>query len=244
MAVVPGRRVHLVSNVVVALLSGFLAVQLVSISAPRTDSVVLDSPLTGEWFVQNGGRSILLNGHSPEESNAVDFQLMGANGRTHTGGSDAPLADYAGFGMPVLAPADGRIVEVVDHYADNPPGTNGDFANHLVTDIGGGRYVSMAHLKQGSVSVQVGDVVRGGQQVAAVGNNGHSSAPHLHLQVQDSPAGIDADRTYPMAFRDVRSPGAAPGRGATALGFAPVTSSGRSGRVESPPSVVTDKVSS
>ena len=123
---------------------------------PPTDAVVLDSPLTGEWFVSNGGRSVLLNGHSPNESNAVDFLRLGANGRTHTGGSDAPLADYAGFGLPVLAPADGRIVEVTDGYADNPPGTNGDHANHLVMDIGGGRYVAMAHLKQGSVTVQRG----------------------------------------------------------------------------------------
>ena len=66
LAVVPHRRVYVASNVVVALLSGFLAVQLVSISVPRTDAVVLDSPLAGEWFVQNGGRSILLNGHPAE----------------------------------------------------------------------------------------------------------------------------------------------------------------------------------
>ena len=203
LALVPRRRVYLATNVVVALLSGFLALQLVQISVPPTDAVVLDSPLAGEWFVSNGGRSVLLNGHSPNESNAVDFMRLGANGRTHTGGSDAPLADYAGFGLPVLAPADGRIVEVTDGYADNPPGTNGDHANHLVMDIGDGRYVSMAHLKQGSVTVRVGDVVRRGQPLAAVGNNGHSNEPHLHLQVQDSPAAADADRTYPMVFRNV-----------------------------------------
>ena len=76
-----------------------------------------------------GGRSVLLNGHSPNESNAVDFVRLGANERTHTGGDDAPLSSYAGFGWSVLAPADGRIVEVTDSYADNPPGTNGDHAN-------------------------------------------------------------------------------------------------------------------
>jgi hypothetical protein len=30
--------------------------------------------------------------------------------------------------------------------------------------------------------------LRQGQSLAAVGNNGHSNEPHLHLQVQDSPA--------------------------------------------------------
>jgi murein DD-endopeptidase MepM/ murein hydrolase activator NlpD len=191
------------TNVVAALLSGFLAVQLVQVSVPAADAVVLDSPLLGEWFVLNGGHTALLNGHAANESNAIDFQLFGANGRTHTGGTDAPLADYPGFGSPVLAPVDGRIVGVVDGYADNPPGTNSDRANHVVIDIGAGRYVLMAHLMQGSVTVQVGDRVRRGQPLAAVGNNGHSSEPHLHLQVQDSPAGIDAERTYPVVFGNV-----------------------------------------
>ena len=164
---------------------------------------MLDSPLDGEWFVLNGGRSVLLNGHAPNESNAVDFQLLGANGRTHTGGADAPLTDYAGFGRQVLVPADGRVVEVTDGFADNPPGTNGDEANHLVIDIGGGLYLAMAHLQQGSVIIDVGDVVRQGQPLAAVGNNGHSNEPHLHVQVQDSPAASNADHTYPMVFRNV-----------------------------------------
>jgi murein DD-endopeptidase MepM/ murein hydrolase activator NlpD len=204
LALVPRRRVYVATNVVVALLSGFLALQLGRISVPTTDPVVLDSPLAGEWYVYNGGRSVLLNGHSPNESNAVDFQRLGANGRTHTGGAGAPLTDYAGFGMPVLAPTDGRIVEVTDDYADTPPGTNGDHANNLVMDIAGGRYLVLGHLKQGSVTVHVGDVVRRGQPLATVGNSGHTNEPHLHAQIQDSATGReDADRTYPIVFRNV-----------------------------------------
>ena len=203
LAVVPLRRVHVPTNVVVALLSGYLALQLVQVTVSHPGAVELDSPLTGEWFVLNGGHSVLLNGHSPNESNAVDLVRLGANERTHTGGDGAPLSRYAAFGLSVLAPADGRIVEVTDVFADTPPGTNGAHANHLVMDIGDGRYVSMAHLEQGSVTVRVGDDVRRGQRLAAVGNSGHSNEPHLHLQVQDSPAGADAERTYPMVFRNV-----------------------------------------
>ena len=51
LAVVPRRRVYVATNLAVALLSGFLALQLLRISVPPTDPVVLDSPLTGEWFV-------------------------------------------------------------------------------------------------------------------------------------------------------------------------------------------------
>ena len=228
LAFVPRRRVYVATNVVVALLSGFLAFHLVQVSVPATDAVVLDSPLTGEWFVSNGGRSVLLNGHSPNESNAIDFQRLDVNGRTHTGGVDAPLADYPGFGSPVLAPADGRIVGVADGYADNPPGTNSDRANHVVMDIGGGRYVLMAHLKQGSVTVQVGDAC-----------GGASRSPRSGTTV------IRASRTCTCRSRTPRqawtptaptrwcsatstSPGAVPGRGATAANSAPVTSSGHS----------------
>ena len=182
---------------------GFPRLQLVQSSVPSNDAVVLDSPLVGEWYVYNGGRSVLLTGHTLGEKNAVDFAKFGSNGRTHTGGKDDTLADYAGFGAPLLAPADGRVVVVIDHYADNPVGTNDDRANVVVVDIGGDRYVVMAHVKQDSVKVSVGDLVHRGQPLAAVGNNGHSSEPHLHLQVQDSPAEMDAERSYPMVFRNV-----------------------------------------
>ena len=204
LALVPGRRVHLATNIVVALMSSFLAVQLIQISTPAPDPVVLDSPLAGEWFVLNGGNSLLLNGHSPNESHAVDFLQLGANGRTHTSGRGAPLSAYAGFGQPVLAPADGRVVEVTDGTADTPPGINGDQANTVVIDIGAGRYLVLGHLRQGSVTVQVGEVVRRGQPLAGVGNSGHTNEPHLHLQVQDSSTGRrDAERTYPMVFTNV-----------------------------------------
>jgi hypothetical protein len=200
LALVPRKRVYLATNVLVATFSAFLAIQLVHVSVPATEPVALGPPLAGAWLVLNGGHSSLLNGHSPNESNALDFVRLGANGRTHTGGSQAELGDYAGFGWPVLAPAAGQIVEVADGFPDNPPGTNGDHANHLLIDIGGGLYVSMAHLKQGSVTVAVGDIVRRGQVLAAVGNSGHSNEPHLHLQVQDSPVAADAPGTEPFVF--------------------------------------------
>jgi hypothetical protein len=203
LALAPGRRVHLATNVVVALLSGFLAVQLIQVSATRSDAVVLDTPLVGEWFVYNGGHSVLLNGHSPNESNALDFVRVGANGLTHPSGAGAELSEYAGYGWPLLAPADGEVVEVTDANPDSPAGTNSDHSNHLVIDIGSGRYVAMGHLKQGSVTVEVGDSVRSGQPIAEVGNNGNSNEPHLHLQVQDSAAATDADRTYPIVFGNV-----------------------------------------
>src|SRR6476660_8724957 len=173
----------------------------------------------------NGGSSFLLNGHTSEESNAIDFQRLDANGWTHTGGADAPLTDYPGFGSPVLAPADGRIVGAADGYEDNRPGTNSDRANHVVIDIGAGRYVLMAHLMQGTSRLKSGT----GCGVA-------SPSPRSGTTV------IRASRTCTCRSRTPRqastpnaptrwcsatctSPGAVAGHGEAVATSAPVTSS-------------------
>jgi len=48
-------------------------------------------------------------------------------------------------------------------------------------------------------------LIRGDREpLAEVGNSGHTNEPHLHLQVQDSPADSNAERTLPMVFRNVQ----------------------------------------
>jgi murein DD-endopeptidase MepM/ murein hydrolase activator NlpD len=72
----------------------------------------------------------------------------------------------------------------------------------------------MGHLRQGSVTVNVGGRVTEGQPIARVGKSGHTSHPHLHIQAQTQPTGI-ADvttidgpqmlktlHTHPLLFRD------------------------------------------
>ena len=224
LVVVPRRRVYLATNAFVALVSGFLALQLVQISASPSDAIALDSPLAGEWYVSNAGRSDLINGHSPNESNSLDFHRMGANGRTHTGGSGAPLSDYDGFGLPVLAPADGQIVEVQNDFADTPAGTNGDYANSVVLDIGDDRFVVMGHLKQGSVKVE------SGMSCGVVNRSPRSGTP----VTRTNRTCTSRSRTTPQVTRcgptpscsaTCTSPRAVPGRGVTAPSCAPATSS-------------------
>jgi len=86
LALVPHHRVQLATNVLVAIGTVFLAVQLVRIYTPPTDPVTIDPPLAGEWAVTAGGRSALLSHHYKDayESNAVDFvQLI--DGRAYEG---------------------------------------------------------------------------------------------------------------------------------------------------------------
>ncbi|SUK15727.1 Peptidase, M23/M37 family [Staphylococcus agnetis] len=41
----------------------------------------------------------------------------------------------------------------------------------------------IAHLKQHSLVVSVGDKVKQGERLALCGNSGHSTEPHIHFQV-------------------------------------------------------------
>ena len=53
---------------------------------------------------------------------------------------------------------------------------------------------------EGSLQVQLGQVVSVGEPVGRCGNSGNSTEPHLHLQVSDSTDGTRA-RGLPFAFR-------------------------------------------
>ncbi len=206
LALVPRRRVPVATNVLVALGTAFLAAQLVQLHTPPADPVALDPPLAGEWAMLAGGRSALLSHHyrHPYQRYALDFARV-VDGRGY-GGDPRRAASWYGFGEPLLAPADGTVVSVVDSHPDEPIGAIGQTppeGNHLILDIGGGRYAVMAHLQQGSARVGEGARVRRGQPIAAVGDSGNSLAPHLHFQVQDRPVFPDQQaRTIPMVFRN------------------------------------------
>lgn len=65
--------------------------------------------------------------------------------------------DYYAYGQPVLAPADGTVITVVDGLPDNQPQieTNEQHlaGNHVVIQTGESEFVFLAHLQPGSRSV-------------------------------------------------------------------------------------------
>jgi len=207
LALIPRRQVQIATNVLVAIGTVFLAIQLVRIYSPPADPVAIDPPLAGEWAMLAGGRSALISHHyrTPIVSNAVDFVQLDEEGRGHDGDPKRETSWY-GFGEPVLSPADGTVVSVTDVHPDEPVGNIGQkpsTGNHILLDIGGGRYAVLAHLQQGSARVSKGERVRLSQQIAAVGDSGDSLVPHLHFQVQDSPDFGAQVRTVPIVFRNV-----------------------------------------
>lgn len=95
--------------------------------------------------------------------------LPGAS--TDHGGIDIPVP----VGTAVSAPADG-VVEVA--------GVRGRGGKTLIIRHADGSTTGFAHLD--NIGVRVGDTVTQGQQVAASGNTGNSTGPHLHWSYRDA----------------------------------------------------------
>jgi murein DD-endopeptidase MepM/ murein hydrolase activator NlpD len=166
-------------------------------------------PFEGAWFVAWGGRTLAQNQHaiSQDQRFAVDLLVLRPSlqpspgliaewsaGKSHR--SDGSRNEhYYCYGRPILAPGDGQVVDVKDGLPENKPGKfeANHPGNYLVIDHGRNEFSMMAHLKPGSIKVSVGERVVAGQQVAACGNSGRSSEPHLHYHLQNSPRWFDGE---------------------------------------------------
>ena len=191
---IPTRTVSRSINTVVVVIVGFLAFQLVQVhyNSNADGAVTIHAPFEGEWHVPSAGRSSLVTHHwTPlaDQHYAVDF-VIETDGRTYSGDRN-DLTSYYCWDQPMLAPADGTVVAAEVGHPDQRIGetASDNYAgNVVVIEFGPDLYVQLAHLRAGSVAVEVGDSVQAGDIVGHCGNSGHSLEPHLHVQVQDSPA--------------------------------------------------------
>ena len=90
--------------------------------------------------------------------------------------------NYGGTNAPVFAPADGTVTAVVNNMG-NTAGKDNSWGNLVKIGHGNNVYTLMAHLKKGSVCVQVGQAVKRGQQVALMNNSGNSYGNHVHYEL-------------------------------------------------------------
>ncbi|MER2563663.1 MAG: M23 family metallopeptidase [Myxococcaceae bacterium] len=82
--------------------------------------------------------------------------------------------DIAGpHGKEIIAPSDGTVVFA---------GLEGGYGNVVVIDHGYGIKTRFGHLA--SIKVKAGEHVKRGDLIAAMGNTGRSTGPHLHYEVR------------------------------------------------------------
>jgi len=150
---------------------------------PHLNLPALRLPVGGEWTITQAVDGELT--HRGAWRWAFDFELMW-NGHRHEG-DGSRLADYFSYDAPVFAPCGGVIITVVSHVQDNAPGMNNpdeNWGNHILMLGDNGCTVLLAHLRESSALVGIGQRVVTGEMIARCGNSGRSPVPHLHLQMQ------------------------------------------------------------
>ncbi len=199
----------------------------------HAEPVPLVSPVRGRWVAVNSpATSVPSHGvQAYGQTHAVDLvHVPDGDWRPELGWSGPharPPEEYAGFGQPVLAPADGVVAGTRSGRRDHDAHTSylgllvmfaqGSWleltgrvlGNHVILEVGPDTYVALAHLRRGSVCVREGERVRAGQTVGECGNSGNTSEPHLHVQVMDRRRPALA-AGLPMAFTDAASDDGSP----------------------------------
>ena len=165
---------------------------------PFAQQTRLTLPFHGTWHVYSGNHS--QDTHSGKNSFAWDFMVLGAHGRAFRG-MGVENEDYYSFGLPVLAPASGRVVKVVNSIRDSKPyfpNYEQSWGNYLLIDHGSGEFSEISHFKHNSIVVQEGERVTTGQLLGRCGSSGHAEAPHIHYQLQRG--GVLGSQTLPARF--------------------------------------------
>jgi len=170
------------------------------------------------WLVIQGANSAL--SHNDTAAFALDFirvdpRFVRANPRHLPGGSHS-----ATDGAPLVAAAGGRVVSMVDCFANDNSGRCSDSKikaptlepslarnrNSICVEHGAGETTCMLHLQQTSVRVARNARVERGATLGLAGTTG-IPAPHLHFalcdQAEPSEPGEFVDLvTLPIAFDD------------------------------------------
>jgi len=176
-----------------------------------TDLPVIGPPLAGKGWVAGDSCDTSKGAHrgAVEPVNdklyisqryAIDWVRLDDNGH-YLHGDPTDVHSYSGYGDPILAVADGTVVETLNDMENAKPPNSPDpstitlqnaLGNHVVLDIGG-HFAFYAHMQKGSVAVKPGDQVKRGQVLGKVGNSGNTSSPHLHFHIMNGPAIFGSD---------------------------------------------------
>src|SRR5258708_8177321 len=182
---------------------------ITAVAIPKTQMIVLGPPLgNGNWAAiyepswRNGHRRVIytINGHAFIPGRfAIDFIKLDSKGRLTDRDADL-IKDWYGYGVDVLAVADGVIASTRDDFLETPTVSGRErvtadraTGNYISIKIADDKYAFYEHLKPGSIKVKPGQKVKRGEVIACLGFTGQSEGPHLHFHVanKNSPLGAE-----------------------------------------------------
>ncbi len=186
----------------------------VRIAAPLRGGRWLAAEGPGNHRSHHWGSMVAIDGKltNPQRF-AVDWFAIDAEDRAFRGTHASPAStvdeDWFGYGQDVLAVADGVVADARDGIANGRPLAQQEspedltnrtlYGNFVVLKIGPGVFAHYAHLKEGSLTVRVGQKVRRGAVIGQLGQTGAAGAPHLHFHISDRPS-FERSEGLPFEF--------------------------------------------
>lgn len=228
---VPDRLINIVETGGPPIIEQLLGMSALSVSAEvevnKDEVLVLGQPIRGgRWINLNGccdfssspHRRVIRSVDGKEffpERTSIDIMEVDEENNLFVGDAN-DNESWLGYGVELIAVADGVVSRVVKGVPDNKPGESPPFpislsdgaGNIVILHIGNGIYVLYAHMIPGSNDhLEVGDFVKKGEVVGLLGNTGQSGAPHLHFQVMDGNSIAQAEGV-PYVFEEFDNLGA------------------------------------
>ncbi len=124
---------------------------------------------------------------------AYDFVMLDSANNQYVDKNDKPES-YFGYGKKVYAVGDGKVIYASNKHKDDRSFDIPEIANNSLELYGNCIAIQhkdssisiYGHLKQNSITVKVGDIVKRNQEIASIGISGSSFFPHLHFEIRTS----------------------------------------------------------
>lgn len=178
-------------NAFLLIIFGAYNVLMFSGYSTKDQAIELEFPLkNGMYYIHHGGNHVLINYHNayPAQGYALDIVKLNKFGQRAAGIYPQQLDKYVIYGDKLYSPCNGEVLEARDHLPDltppdaDPDRPKGNFVN--IKCEGEEASIYIAHIQEGSVDVEAGDLVQKGQQIGLVGNSGNTTEPHLHIHAE------------------------------------------------------------
>lgn len=158
------------------LLALFSTLAIVCACGKRTTSLKAEDLICGPYPISKDSPYILP--YPPGESYKVN--QGNCSGDSHRGSGRYAYDFDMGYGEIITAARSGKVIKVVEQYADGNGCPN---ENYILIRHSDGTMAQYAHLTQKGSLVDVGNNVAQGEQIGRVGNTGCSTDYHLHFNV-------------------------------------------------------------